>query len=104
MISAVHPKKSNNKKLFPASSFASKVIAVVRKIPRGETLTYAQVAKRTGNPKAARAVGTILNRYNYKITGIPCHRVVRSDGTPGGFIDGTAKKRALLKKEGARIS
>jgi methylated-DNA-[protein]-cysteine S-methyltransferase len=91
---------SGNKKISP---FAAEVIAVVRKIPKGKTLTYKQVAERSGNPKAARAVGTILNRYNYKVTGIPCHRVVRSDGSPGGYIDGAAKKQALLKKEGSVI-
>lgn len=84
-----------------ASGFTKKVIAVVAKIPRGKTLTYKEVARRAGRSSAARAVGTILNRWNYKITGIPCHRVVRSDGTPGGYIDGVRKKRELLKKERA---
>lgn len=74
--------------------------AVVRKIPRGKTMTYAQVAARAGNKGAARAVGTLMAKnYDPKI---PCHRVIRSDGKIGNYNrGGIAKKRALLKKEGA---
>ncbi len=81
-------------------SFSRKVYAVVAKIPRGKTLTYKQVAARAGNPRASRAVGTLMaNNYN---SNIPCHRVIRSDGTIGNYNrGGTAKKRLLLKKEGA---
>jgi AraC family transcriptional regulator of adaptative response/methylated-DNA-[protein]-cysteine methyltransferase len=83
--------------------FAAKVVAVVRRIPKGQVRTYKQVAKLAGRPKAYRAVGNIMNRYGVHMTGIPCHRVVRSDGSMGGYRWGIAKKRALLKKEGARI-
>ncbi len=81
-------------------SFSRKVYAVVAKIPRGKTLTYKQVAARAGNPRASRAVGTLMaNNYN---SNIPCHRVIRSDGTIGNYNrGGTVKKRLLLKKEGA---
>ena len=83
-----------------ASIFAEKVRAVVRKIPRGKVLTYGEVARRAGQPKAARAVGTILSK-NYDLA-IPCHRVIRSDGKIGNYNrGGSAKKTAILKKEGA---
>jgi methylated-DNA-[protein]-cysteine S-methyltransferase len=58
-------------------TFADKVRDVVRKIPKGKTMTYKQVAAKAGNPKAARAVGAVM-RSNY-LKDIPCHRVVRSD-------------------------
>jgi O-6-methylguanine DNA methyltransferase len=78
--------------------FSEKVLSVVSKIRHGKTLTYKEVARRAGNPKAYRAVGNILNKnHNPKI---PCHRVVRSDGTPGGYNRGRANKIKILKKEG----
>lgn len=81
--------------------FREKVLTVVRAIPKGKTLTYKEVAQKAGNRLAARAVGAILKtNYNHKI---PCHRVVRSDGTAGEYNRGRGKKIALLKKEGVRI-
>lgn len=80
-------------------SFTDKVLAVVRKIPKGKVLTYGQVAAKAGSPRAARAVGSIM-RANFR-PDVPCHRVIRSDGTLGDYNrGGTAAKRALLKKEG----
>lgn len=80
------------------ASFKERVLAVVRKIARGKVLSYKEVAKRAGNPRAFRVVGNILNKNrNPKI---PCHRVIRSDGKIGGFNRGTDKKTLLLKKEG----
>ena len=76
--------------------FQKKVFAVVAKIPCGKTLTYKEVAKRAGNPRAYRAVGNILNK-NYDPR-IPCHRVVRSDGTPGRYNRGQAQKIKILRK------
>ena len=79
-------------------SFTEKVYEVTRKIPKGETLTYKEVALRAGNAKAFRAVGNILNK-NYN-TEIPCHRVVRSDGGMGGYNRGGVKVKAqILEKE-----
>ncbi len=66
-------------------------------------MTYGEVAARAGNPKAARAVGTIMNRYGIHVTGIPCHRVVRSDGTPGGYRFGADRKLQLLRGEGVLV-
>lgn len=77
--------------------FTQKVYAITRQIPKGSTLTYKEVAVRAGRPQAARAVGNILNK-NYD-PGIPCHRVIRSDGSTGGYNRGAIKKAALLKKE-----
>jgi len=86
------------------SDFASRVISVVRKIPKGITLTYKEVAKLSGSETAARAVGTILGKYYMecetdKKPFIPCHRVIRSDGQIGGYAKGKKEKRKLLKKE-----
>ena len=78
-------------------TFAEKVYTVVSKIPRGSVMTYAEVAKKAGNPKAFRAVGNILNK-NYN-PDIPCHRVVRSDGTAGGYNRGAANKIKILQHE-----
>ena len=78
--------------------FKEKVLKIVGKIKRGRVLTYKQVAKLAGNPLAYRAVGNILNgNHNPKI---PCHRVIRSDGKPGGYNRGVKKKENLLRKEG----
>lgn len=80
-------------------TFKEKVYAVVAKIPKGQTMTYQQVARLAGSPKAYRAVGNIMNK-NPDTKKVPCHRVVRSDGTPGGYARGTARKTAILKSEG----
>lgn len=80
-------------------TFTEGVYEVVKKIPKGKTLTYKEVAKKAGNVKAVRAVGNILNKnYDPKI---PCHRVVRSDGRPGGYNRGAENKVKILKAEKA---
>ncbi len=82
-------------------SFKDRVYKVVRKIPKGKVLTYKQVAKLAGRPKAYRVVGSILSKnYDSKI---PCHRVIRSDGTLGGYNRGRQKKVLLLKEEGVEL-
>ena len=81
----------------PQHSFKKKVFTVVRKIPKGKTLTYGEVARRAGNAGAARAVGAVL-KTNYD-PNIPFHRVIRSDGTLGGYNRGVERKRTLLRKE-----
>ncbi|MFA6495082.1 MAG: MGMT family protein [Candidatus Paceibacterota bacterium] len=82
-------------------SFTDRVFAAVKKIPRGNVLTYQQVAHRAGNAKACRAVGNILSR-NFDPT-IPCHRVVRSNGTVGGYNRGNAVKIKKLRAEGVTL-
>jgi methylated-DNA-[protein]-cysteine S-methyltransferase len=81
------------------TSFRENVLAIVAAIPKGSVMTYAAVAAKAGNPKAARAVGTIMKQnYNPKV---PCHRVVRSDGKIGEYNrGGSDQKIALLRKEG----
>lgn len=79
-------------------TFTARVYRVVRGIKAGDTLTYQEVAARAGRPRAFRAVGNILNK-NYN-PDIPCHRVIRSDGTPGGYNrGGAARKEAILAAE-----
>jgi len=78
-------------------TFKDKVFKIVRKIPRGKTMTYKQVAVKAGRPRGYRAVGKILNT-NYDMN-IPCHRVIRSDGKLGGYNRGVKKKAEILKKE-----
>lgn len=82
------------------TSFKEKVYIIVKKIPKGKTATYKEVAVLAGQPLAWRAVGSILNK-NFDST-IPCHRVIRSDGKIGGYNRGVSKKKILLKKEGAK--
>ncbi len=82
------------------TTFADLVRSAVKRIPKGETRTYGQVAAAIGRPGAARAVGTIM-KNNYD-PAVPCHRVIRSDGKIGAYNrGGPAQKRALLKAEGA---
>lgn len=83
-----------------AKTFAEKVRDIVRKIPEGKTMTYKQVATKAGNSNAARAVGAIM-RTNYD-EGIPCHRVIASDGSMRGYNrGGVNRKREILIAEGA---
>jgi len=81
-----------------SKGFKEKVFQVVRKIPRGQILTYKEVARLAGSPRAYRAVGNILNK-NRDFKNVPCYRVIRSDGKIGGYVFGAKKKEALLKKE-----
>ena len=66
----------------------------------GQTRSYRQVAELVGNPKAVRAVGTACATNPLPVV-LPCHRVLRTDGTPGAYVGGTAAKRALLNLEAA---
>jgi O-6-methylguanine DNA methyltransferase len=82
-------------------SFSEKVRAVVAKIPRGKTLSYAEVARRAGSPGAARAVGSILRKNSDPV--VPCHRVIRSDGSLGQYTRGATEKKRRLREEGAIV-
>lgn len=85
------------KKYMKETPFSKKVYEIVKKISRGKTLTYKEVAKLAGRPKAFRAVGNILSK-NYD-DNIPCHRVIRSDGKTGGYNRGKERKARILKEE-----
>ncbi len=81
------------------SGFEQDVLECVRTIPYGEVVPYGEVARRIGSPKAARAVGNALNHNPVAIV-VPCHRVVRADGSLGGYGGGVSYKRRLLSLEG----
>jgi AraC family transcriptional regulator of adaptative response/methylated-DNA-[protein]-cysteine methyltransferase len=80
------------------TAFQEAVWAELRKIPPGETRSYAEIAAAAGNPKAVRAAGS-ANGAKCVAVLIPCHRVVRSDGSLGGYAYGTDIKRKLLQRE-----
>jgi methylated-DNA-[protein]-cysteine S-methyltransferase len=81
------------------SGFSAKVLKESCKIPYGKFSTYSGLAVKVGSPRAARAVGTALANNPFPLI-IPCHRVVRSDGTLGGFGGGLKMKKELLQREG----
>ncbi|MEN9922107.1 MAG: hypothetical protein RL097_383 [Candidatus Parcubacteria bacterium] len=88
-----------SKKFDYDGSFKVRVESVVRAIPRGHTQSYKEVAILAGVPQGARAVARIMAR-NYDLT-IPCHRVIKSDGTLGGYNRGGEEvKRLILESEG----
>ncbi|WP_179756877.1 methylated-DNA--[protein]-cysteine S-methyltransferase [Kineococcus aurantiacus] len=83
-----------------ASGFRRRVLDVLGGIPFGTTLSYAGVAGGAGSPRAVRAVGTACARNPLPLV-VPCHRVVRSDGSPGEYAGGAAAKGRLLELERA---
>ncbi|MEI8175469.1 MAG: MGMT family protein [Candidatus Omnitrophota bacterium] len=96
------------------TSFQKSVYATVRTIPVGQVRTYAWVARRTGRPGAARAVGNALNANPWPVYNtpkafregvrvVPCHRVIRSDGSLGGFARGPEVKARFLRREGLTV-
>ncbi len=90
------------KNIIKGKTFSDMVRDVVRDIPKGEVLTYGEVAKRAGSAGAARAVGNIMHD-NYDPT-VPCHRVIRNDGKIGNYNrGGSDAKRKLLEKEGYKF-
>lgn len=83
-------------------TFTEKVYEVVKKIPKGNVLTYGEVAAKAGNPKAVRAVGSALKK-NFN-SDIPCHRVICADGSVGQYNRGGSEaKRRILREEGCDI-
>ena len=86
------------------TKFQLKVWNYLKKIPRGKVKTYSEVAKSIGKPLAVRAVANAIGK-NPQAPQIPCHRVIRSDGSLGGYSGkgGIKTKKLLLKKEGIRL-
>ena len=106
------------------TNFQKRVYNVVKRIPKGKVVTYKEVARVLGNPKLARAVGNALGQNPFLFLSkfpprsvslqqdpsrkagsafIPCHRVIKSDGSLGGYQLGIEKKKKLLRKEGVRF-
>ena len=88
----------------PGTPFQQKVWREIVKIKKGNVVTYQYIAKRIGKLKAVRAVASAVGANPLPVK-IPCHRVIRSDGTLGGYSGrgGAATKRKLLKREGVRL-
>lgn len=84
----------------PGNDFSQSAWRAMRKIPAGRVISYAALANKAGSPAAVRAAGTACGR-NAIAPFIPCHRIVRSDGTLGNYGYGTTKKIWLLRHEGA---
>ena len=87
-----------------STPFQQKVWAALRTIPRGEVRTYTDIAVQIGHPSSARAVANACGKNPYAPE-VPCHRVIRSDGSIGGYsAEGDSeKKRAMLREEGVHI-
>jgi methylated-DNA-[protein]-cysteine S-methyltransferase len=81
--------------------FTVSVLRELARVPYGETTTYGALAARVGRPRAARAVGTVMNRNRIPIV-LPCHRVVGASGDLVGYAGGLDRKITLLELEGAR--
>ncbi len=82
------------------TAFQRAVYRTICRIPKGQTRSYQWVARHIGRPRAARAVGQAL-QHNPFAPEVPCHRVIKADGSLGGYARGLARKRALLRKESA---
>ena len=87
--------------ILKGTKFQLKVWKYLKKIPKGQIRTYSDVAKAINKPKSVRAVANAIGKNPYAPK-IPCHRVIRSDGSLGGFSGpgGVKSKKKLLKKEG----
>lgn len=83
------------------TAFQRRVWSMLRSIPAGTTLSYAELATKIGAPTAMRAVGSACGANPVGII-VPCHRIVRTDGSLGGYAGGLDRKRALLEHEGVR--
>ena len=82
--------------------FTLEVLDELARVPYGETTTYGALAQRVGHPRAARAVGTVMNRNRIPIV-LPCHRVVGATGNLTGYAGGLDRKITLLELEGTRV-
>ena len=89
--------------LTPVADFTRQVLTRLAKVPHGQVTTYGALAKAAGRPRAARAVGTVMNRNPIPIV-LPCHRVVGANGDLVGYGGGLERKRQLLTLEGALLT
>jgi methylated-DNA-[protein]-cysteine S-methyltransferase len=86
-----------------ARDFGRTVLEELERVPFGEVTTYGALAAKAGKPRAARAVGTIMNRNPIPIV-LPCHRVVGANGSLVGYAGGLERKQTLLRLEGALLA
>jgi methylated-DNA-[protein]-cysteine S-methyltransferase len=85
-----------------AAPFTAQVLEQLARVPYGQTATYGELASRVGHPRAARAVGTVMNRNPVPIV-LPCHRIVGASGSLVGYGGGLERKEQLLRLEGALL-
>ena len=91
-------KKEFDRRISVGTPFQQRVWKAIATIPRGEVRSYAWLARKIGNPKAVRAVANACGKNPIPYV-VPCHRVIASDGSIGGFTGGIEKKRRLLARE-----
>jgi len=85
-------------------NFFELVYLVVSQVPQGRVTTYSAVARFLNNPRGSRAVGWAMRQCPYEISKVPCHRVIKADGTLGGYgSEGVKRKASLLRKEGISV-
>lgn len=84
------------------TGFEKKVYRIVALVPRGSVCSYKWVADKAGRPRSCRAVGNALNKNRYPSV-IPCHRIIKSDGSIGGYAGGAELKKKLLRSEGVEF-
>ncbi len=82
--------------------FQKEVLALLKGVPYGRTVTYRWLAEQVGRARASRAVGQVMAQNPFPLL-VPCHRVLRSDGSLGGFGGGLDLKKRLLKLEGVAV-
>ena len=83
-------------------TLANKVYKKLAEVPKGKITTYSELAKAVGIQNGQRAIGNIMNKNQFPVI-IPCHRVVKSDGSVGGYAYGQDIKENMLAKEGIKI-
>ena len=99
MDMALRKRSGASANLRTPTRFEQRVYKVISTIPTGQTRSYRWVAKQLGDVNLARAVGNALGRNPFAPE-VPCHRVIKTDGSLGGYSGGLEKKLALLRKEG----
>ncbi len=85
-------------------NFFELVYDMVRQVPQGRVTTYSAIARFLNNPRGSRAVGWAMRQCPYTNDDVPCHRVIKADGSVGGYgAEGVLKKASLLRKEGIKV-
>jgi O-6-methylguanine DNA methyltransferase len=85
-------------------NFFELVYLVVKQVPSGKVTTYSAIAKFLNNPHGSRAVGWAMRQCPYPNSEVPCHRVIKADGSVGGYGgEGVLKKVSLLRREGIKV-